>query len=142
MHGGLLGDAVTDVGICLTGQSPQAVVCCLDFEDARQSGQCRDVRWMPQADGYVRDLLRIVGDGRVMYQSALMDDGHAPATGLDLRQNVTGDDHTVVFAQPPDQRANLADLIGIQPDGGFVQNHHIGAVQNRLRNPRALLVAA
>ena len=46
----------------------------------------------------------------------------------------------MIAAQVLDQGANLADLIGIEADGGFVEDDHVGFVDDRLRDPDALLI--
>ena len=44
-------------------------------------------------------------------------------------------------AQLPDEVADLDDLCGVQPYGGFIQNDELRAAQQRLRNAHSLTVA-
>ncbi len=51
-------------------------------------------------------------------------------------------DDRVIAREPLDQVADLLDLIWIQTDRRFVQNHDIGVVDDRLSDSDALLVTA
>src|ERR1700677_3584537 len=53
-----------------------------------------------------------------------------------------GQNNGVAAREALDQVANFDDLLGIETNGGLVQNDHVRVVHQRLRDSHALLVAA
>ena len=80
-------------------------------------------------------------DGVAVDDAAAVHDLHAVAHRLHLGQDVGGQDHAVGARQLADQRADLADLVRVEPDGRLVEDDHVGVVDDRLRDADALLVA-
>lgn len=60
---------------------------------------------------------------------------------MHLAEDVAGKDDRVRPAQLPDEVADLDNLCGVQPYGGFIQNDKLRAAQQRLRNAHSLTVA-
>ena len=54
---------------------------------------------------------------------------------------MAGKDDGVGLSQVMDEVADLDHLGGVQANGGFVQNDHLGAAQQRSGNANALAVA-
>ena len=71
----------------------------------------------------------------------LGEDEHLLAYRLHLAEDVAGQNDRVRLAQLPDEVANLDDLCGVQPYGGFIQNNKLRAAQQRLRDAHPLTVA-
>ena len=69
-----------------------------------------------------------------------MQDLHAIAHRFDFRKDVRRQDQAVIASQILYQRADLADLVGIESDGGFVEDDHVGFMDDGLGNAHALLV--
>src|ERR1043166_6882454 len=90
--------------------------------------------------GAVRMLER--RDRITVDQAALMHDLHAIADAFHLRQNMRRQDHAVRAAELADQRADLADLVRIEPHRRLVENDHVRAVHDGLGDAHALLIAA
>ena len=63
------------------------------------------------------------------------------ADGRNLGQDVAGKDDGVVFAELPNQLANLDDLSGVETRGGLIQYDHLRVADQRLRNADALAIA-
>ena len=76
----------------------------------------------------------------IEHDLATMQNLHAIADGFDFRQYVRGQYQAVRATQILDQRSDLANLIGIQPDRGLIKNDHVGFVNDCLGNPHSLLV--
>ena len=72
---------------------------------------------------------------------ALGDDQRAIAGGLDLGQDVRREQHRVLAAELADERADLADLVGIEPGGRLVENENGRLRDERIGEPHALAVA-
>src|SRR5687767_1344483 len=70
-----------------------------------------------------------------------MHDLHAIADRLDLGKDVRRENHAVRAPDLAHERADLANLIGIEADGRLVEYHDVGLVRDRLRDADALLVA-
>ena len=79
-------------------------------------------------------LRRVVGE-----DAAVRDDDGAVADGVDLFEDVCGDDDDLVLRHRVDERADFVLLIRIQAVGGFVENQHRWIVQQRLRQSDAAL---
>ena len=84
------------------------------------------------------EILRRVHGG----DFALVDDHHAVAGHADFRKNVRGENDGVVSGEALDQVADFDDLLGIEADGGLVEDDDVGIVDQSLRDAYALLVAA
>ena len=71
---------------------------------------------------------------------AAVHDQDPVANGLDLRQDVTRQQHRVAARQPANQLPDLSDLVRVQPDGRFIQNQHIGVTQQTVGQSNTLPV--
>ena len=60
----------------------------------------------------------------------------------DFGQNVRAQNDGVLAAERVNELADIDDLFGVEPGGGLVEDQHVGAVNQRLRQPDALPVAA
>ena len=77
----------------------------------------------------------------VSHEAAVVDDDHALADRLHLRQDVGGKNDRVALAEALDQVADLDDLLRVEADGRLVQNQDGWVAEQRLRDADALLVA-
>ena len=59
----------------------------------------------------------------------------------DLGQDVGRQDHRVLAGQRLDERADLGDLLGVEPDGRLVEDQHVRVGDQRLGQAHALAVA-
>ncbi len=84
------------------------------------------------------EVLRRIDGGNL----ALVDDDHAVTGHADFGQDVRGKNDGVRARQALDQVAHFDDLLGIEADGGLVEDDHVGIVHQRLGQAHALLVAA
>jgi len=60
---------------------------------------------------------------------------------LGLGEDVRGQNDAVFLAEFADQVADLADLNRVEADGGFIEDHHLGRVNDGLGDADALLIA-
>ena len=65
------------------------------------------------------------GNGIVENHFAAMQDLHAITHGLDFRKNVRRQNQAVIAAQVSDQGADLANLVGVEPDGRLVEDDDV-----------------
>ncbi len=79
--------------------------------------------------------------GAVGDDAALVDHDGARADGLDLFEDVRGDDDGLLLGHLGDELAHLVLLVGIEPVGGLVHDQHLGVVEDRLGDADAALVA-
>ena len=73
--------------------------------------------------------------------AALVDDDHARAKRLDLRQDVRGEKNGVVAAEIANEVADESDLVRIETDGRLVENEEVGLVHHGIGKADALAVA-
>src|SRR5438094_2486274 len=71
----------------------------------------------------------------------LRDDQRLLADGGDLGKDVRREHDRVLAGQRLDELAHLDDLRGIEPDGGLVEDEHLGVAEQRLRKSDALLLS-
>ena len=72
---------------------------------------------------------------------AFMEDEDAVADGIDFGKEVGGEEDGVARGEGLDEGADLAHLVGIESDGGFVEDEDIGIVDEGLGEADALAVA-
>ena len=70
-----------------------------------------------------------------------MENQYPITNGLDLRENVGAENDSACFTQFADQGADLLHLVGVEAIGRLIQNHHIGAMDDRLSDTDTLLIA-
>ena len=70
-----------------------------------------------------------------------MNDQHPVADGLYLGQDMGGEDHAVLLRELGDERADFANLDGIQSHRRLIEDHHIRLMENGLGDAHALLIA-
>ncbi len=87
------------------------------------------------------DLLHELRLGALGHDAAAIDDHHPIADHGDLRKDVGREDDGVLAGQGPDEGADLGDLLGVETDGGLVQDQHLGVAQQRLGQAHALAIA-
>ena len=92
----------------------------------------------PGGGEHLLDQLRLRALG---HDAPAVDDDHAVADHRDLGEDVRGEDHGVLAGERPDEGADLGDLLRVQPDGGLVEDQHLGIAQQRLGQAHALAVA-
>ena len=88
-----------------------------------------------------REVVREGVRRAVGHKAAVVDDDHALADRLHLRQDVGGKNDRVALAEALDQVADLDDLLRVEADGRLVQNQDGRVAEQRLRDADALLVA-
>ena len=120
-----------------------AVAPVFDGRDAVDAAQRFDGGRPVQTDGDGAAALELAqaGDGVAEHDFAVMQNLHAVADRFNLGEDVCRQDHAVRAAEFADQCANVEDLVGIEPDGRFVENDQIGLVHNGLGDADTLLVA-
>ena len=105
----------------------------LQATDVRCIGKCGD-------QGCGIHALFQSGRGICEHQFAVMNDLHPVTGGLNLRQNVSGDDNAVILAQFPDQCAYLADLNRVESDRGLIKDDHRRGMNDGLCDTDTLLI--
>ena len=75
------------------------------------------------------------------HEPAVGNDEHPVTDGLDLAQNMAGQDDRVGLAQVADEGADLDHLRRVQADGGFIQNDDLRRAEQRSGNTHTLTVA-
>ena len=70
-------------------------------------------------------------------QLAFRDDQGAIARRLDLGENVAREKHRMFAPELANERAHLANLVGIEPGGGLVEDQDGGARREHRRDQRA-----
>ena len=81
-------------------------------------------------------LCQAVGD-----DPACVDDHHTVAGRLGLAEDVGGKDHGLFAADLADDRADLDDLVGVQPRGGLIQDKDLRVTDHRMRQTGPLAIA-
>jgi len=81
-----------------------------------------------------------VGGGVGGFDAAVVDDEDAGAGEFDFGEDVGGEEDGVVFAEFLDEVADGADLIGIEADGGFVEDEEVGVVDEGVGESDALAI--
>ena len=76
--------------------------------------------------------------GRWISWPAFIDDQHAVADLLGLRQNVGGEQHCALFAHLADDVTNLHHLPRIKADGWFVKDEDLWMMKQGLAKADAL----
>ncbi len=79
---------------------------------------------------------RTVGD-----HPSVIDDENPLADGFDFGQDVGRQDHGVVLSELGNELTNLDDLVGIETDGGFIEDEHRRLVNERARQTDPLAIA-
>ena len=79
-----------------------------------------------------------LGGSALSHDASLVDDDHFRTEGLNLLQDVGGQDDRLVDAQRPDQGTDLQDLVGVQAGSRLVQDEDGRIVQNGLGQADAL----
>src|SRR6187399_2028178 len=111
-----------------------AVACRLDAGHA-VNGREVGGRWrMLESKHYRAAALELIqrGDRIVEHGRAVMQNLHAVAHAFDFGQDVGGQDDAALAAELADQVTDLANLVGVEPDGRLVENHDIRAVHDGL----------
>ncbi len=67
-------------------------------------------------------LLSEIGRGIGGLDLATIDDDDSIADHFDLVKDVGGDQNGMAFSQALDQAANMADLVGVEAIGGFIED--------------------
>src|SRR5262249_28311236 len=87
-----------------------------------------------------KDLLDQAIDRPLGDDGALVDDDDATAHDRDFREDVRRQDHGVLPGERLDERPDLGDLLGIEPDRGLVEDEDFRIAHERLRQADALPV--
>ena len=90
--------------------------------------------------GPARAALQIV-DGIRCDHLAFVDDDDLLAGLLDFRQDMRAQNNGVIAGEALDQIARFVNLLGIEARGRFVQNKHVGIMNDGLGQPDALTIA-
>ncbi len=128
--GGLFRNHAADAGHLL-----QTPLDSRPIENAIAAGNFHEHRFAA-----ARPILQIM-DGIGRDQLALVDDDHVLAGLFHFGQDVSTEQDGVIAGEIPDQIAGLVDLFGIESGGGFVEDQHVGIVDDRLRQTYALAIA-
>src|SRR6185295_1539800 len=74
----------------------------------------------------------------IEHQTPFGDEQYTAGDRLDLLQDVGGEQDRLALAQPADSFSYVANLVRVEPGCGFVENQHVGLVQQYLRHADAL----
>ena len=80
-------------------------------------------------------------DRVLRHNLALVDHDDALAGRRHLRKDVRAQNHRVLACEALDELPDLDDLDGVQTDGGFIEDQHLGIMHERLRKAHTLAVA-
>jgi len=88
-------------------------------------------------DGSEQSLRRSVGE-----QAAVREDGDVGGDGLDVRDDVRGEDDDALAGKLGEEIAEAHALFGIETRGGLIHDEELGVVEKRLCDADALAHAA
>jgi len=80
------------------------------------------------------------GRSAVEPHSSFGDEDHSIGERLHFLEDVRREQDRLLLAEPADRLPHLADLVGVEPAGGLVQNQNVGLVQQHLGHPDPLAI--